>query len=168
MASTVRLPVLPLRDVVIYPHVMMPLIVGRAAALPAVDSAMTTHGALLLVAQRNADGEDPAAADLYRVGVIARIAQVTKEPNGTARILVEGIGRTRIARFARAGGIMRAVFADETEAPAIGAVDVRPIARRAVADFEEYVTLHRRIPSEVVAMVQAAESPERQAYGIAA
>jgi ATP-dependent Lon protease len=168
MAATVRLPVLPLRDVVLYPHVMMPLIVGRAGSLAAIESAMASHGALLLVAQRNADVEDPAAADLYRVGVIARIAQVTKQPNGTARILVEGIARTRVSRFARSGGIMRAVFADESESAPPDAIDVRAIARRAVADFEEYVTLHRRIPSEVVAMVQAAESPERQAYGIAA
>jgi ATP-dependent Lon protease len=88
MPSQVRLPVLPLRDVVLYPHVMMPLIVGRAASLAAIESAMATHGALFLVAQRNADVEDPVAADLYRVGVITRIAQVTKQPNGTARILV--------------------------------------------------------------------------------
>src|SRR3954466_13793940 len=168
MASTVRLPVLPLRDVVIYPHVMMPLIVGRAASLAAIENAMTTHGALFLVAQRNADVEDPAAADLYRVGVVARVAQVNKQPNGTARILVEGMARTRVTRFVRSGGIMRAVFADESDSPRVDDTDVRAIARRAVADFEEYVTLHRRIPSEVVAMVQAADSPERQAYGIAA
>jgi ATP-dependent Lon protease len=168
MASTVRLPVLPLRDVVIYPHVMMPLIVGRVASLAAIESAMTTHGAVFLVAQRNADVEDPAAADLYRVGVVARVAQVNKQPNGTARILVEGMARTRVSRFVRSGGIMRAVFADESEMPRVDETDVRAIARRAVADFEEYVTLHRRIPSEVVAMVQAADAPQRQAYGIAA
>src|SRR3954468_23128622 len=110
MASTVRLPVLPLRDVVIYPHVMMPLIVGRTASLAAIESAMTSHGALLLVAQRNADVDDPAAADLYRVGVVARIAQLTKQPNGTARLLVEGVARARIARYARSAGVMRAVF----------------------------------------------------------
>lgn len=168
MAPSVRIPVLPLRDVVFYPHVVMPLIVGRLGSLAAIDSAMASHGALLLVAQRNADVEDPSAADLYRVGVVARIVQVTKQPNGTARILVEGISRTRVARYARAGGVLRAVFADANEKADADLTDVRAIARRAVAEFEEYVTLHRRIPSEVVGMVQAADSPERQAYGIAA
>src|SRR5579862_2405170 len=167
MAASLRLPVLPLRDVVLYPHVVMPLIVGRPGSLAAIENAMASHGALLLVSQRNADVEDPAAADLYRVGVIARIAQVTKQPNGTARILIEGVARTRVARFTRSGGLMRAVLIEEPE-KAADEVDVRAIARRAVVDFEEYVALHRRIPSEVVAMVQGADSPERQAYGIAA
>ena len=166
--ANVRLPVLPLRDVVLYPHVVMPLVVGRAGSLAAIESAMATHGALFLVAQRNADVEDPAAADLYRIGVVARVAQVTKQPNGTARILVEGISRSRVARYVRAGGVMRAVFADAGDKNPRVAPDVRAIARRAVADFEEYVSLQRRIPSEVVALVQAADSPERQAYGIAA
>src|SRR4051812_34109958 len=135
MASSVRLPVLPLRDVVIYPHVMMPLIVGRTASLAAIESAMSSHGALLLVAQRNADVDDPVSTDLYRVGVIARIAQVNKQPNGTARILVEGIARARITRFTRSGGLLRAVFNEQSEAPPTDSVDVRAIARRAVADF---------------------------------
>jgi ATP-dependent Lon protease len=165
---TIRLPVLPLRDVVFYPYVVMPLLVGRTASLAAIDDAMAGHGALLLVSQRNAEVEDPAAADLYRVGVVARVVQVAKQPNGTARILVEGIARTRIARFARAGGIMRAVIDEEAEPDTTDAIDVRAIARRAIADFEEYVTLHRRIPTEIVSMVQSAESPDRQAYGIAA
>ena len=168
MAPNVRLPVLPLRDVVFYPHVVMPLIVGRAGSLAAIESAMASHGALMLVAQRSADVDDPSAADLYRVGVVARIAQVAKQPNGTARVLVEGVARTRVARYTHSGGVMRAVFADVGDTQETDATDVRAIARRAVADFEEYVTLHRRIPSEVVAMVQAADSPERQAYGIAA
>src|SRR6266550_926435 len=168
MAANVRLPVLPLRDVVFYPHVVMPLIVGRPASLAAIESAMASHGALFLVAQRNADVEDPSAADLYRVGVVARVVQVTKQPNGTARILVEGIARARVTRYTRSAGVMRAVFADAGDPPETDVTDVRAIARRAIAEFEEYVALHRRIPAEVVAMVQAAESPERQAYGIAA
>jgi ATP-dependent Lon protease len=164
--SSNRLPVLPLRDVVLYPHTVMPLIVGRPGSLAAIEAAMAGHGALFLVAQRNADVEDPSAPDLYRVGVVARIVQIARQPNGTARILVEGISRARVERFTRAGDVMRAVFGeteavDETE-------DVLPLARRALTGFEEYVTLHRRIPSEVVAMVQAADSAERQAYGIAA
>ena len=164
--SSNRLPVLPLRDVVIFPHTAMPLIVGRPGSLAAIEAAMASQGALFLVSQKNAEVEEPAAGDLYRVGVVGRIVQVSRQPNGTARILVEGISRARVERYARAGAVMRAVFEDtdvpdETE-------DLRPMVRRAVAGFEEYVSLHRRIPPEVVSMVQSADSAERQAYGIAA
>ena len=164
--SSNRLPVLPLRDVVIYPHTVMPLIVGRPGSLAAIEAAMSAHGALFLVSQKTAEVEDPAAGDLYRVGVVGRIVQVARQPNGTARILVEGISRARVERYTRAGAVMRAVFED------VEAVDepedLRPIARRAIASFEEYVSLHRRIPPEVVSMVQSADTAERQAYGIAA
>src|SRR3954470_18628214 len=114
--SSNRLPVLPLRDVVIYPHTVMPLIVGRPGSLAAIEAAMSAHGALFLVAQKSAEVEDPAAADLYRVGVVGRIVQVARQPNGTARILVEGISRARVDRYARAGSIMRAVFEDAAAA----------------------------------------------------
>src|SRR4051812_26769627 len=107
-----RLPVLPLRDVVIFPHTVMPLIVGRAGSLAAIEAAMSAHGILVMVAQRNAEVEDPPAADLYRVGVIGRVVQVTRQPNGTARILIEGISRTTVAKFTRAGGALRASFDD--------------------------------------------------------
>src|SRR5438105_3293407 len=108
-----RLPVLPLRDVVVYPHVVMPLLVGRAASLTAIEAAMKAEGALLLVSQRSADVEDPSAADLYRVGVVARIAQVSRQPNGTARLLIEGIARSAVKRFSRNGGMLTAVIDDE-------------------------------------------------------
>ena len=164
--SANRLPVLPLRDVVIYPNTVMPLIVGRPGSLAAIEVAMSAHGALFLVAQKSAEVEDPAAADLYRVGVVGRIVQVARQPNGTARILVEGISRARVDKYTRSGAVMRATFEDLE--PVDESEDVRPMARRAVADFEEYVALHRRIPPEVVTMVQSAESAERQGYGIAA
>jgi ATP-dependent Lon protease len=165
--SSNRLPVLPLRDVVIYPYTVMPLIVGRPASLAAVEAAMSAQGALFLVAQRNAEVEEPAATDLYRVGVVGRVVQVARQPNGTARILIEGISRARVAKFSRAQNVLRAVF-DDPETTTDDDTDVRALARRAIADFEEYVTLHRRIPPEVVSMVQSADSAERQAYGIAA
>ena len=128
---------------------------------------MSAQGALFLVAQRNAEVEEPAATDLYRVGVVGRVVQVARQPNGTARILIEGISRARVAKFSRAQSVLRAVF-DDPETTTDDDTDVRALARRAIADFEEYVTLHRRIPPEVVSMVQSADSAERQAYGIAA
>jgi ATP-dependent Lon protease len=144
----------------------MPLIVGRPGSLAAIEAAMSAQGSLFLVAQKSAEVEDPSAADLFRVGVVGRIVQVARQPNGTARILVEGISRARVDKYARAGVILRAVF-DDVDAPdeSEGLV---PLARRAITGFEEYVGLHRRIPPEVISMVQSADSPERQAYGIAA
>ncbi|MFN2563568.1 MAG: LON peptidase substrate-binding domain-containing protein, partial [Gemmatimonadaceae bacterium] len=162
-----RLPVLPLRDLVVFPYAVMPLLVGRQASLAAVESAVgESGGMLLLVAQRRGDVQDPAAAHLERVGVAARILQATKLPGGTTKILVDGIARARVTRYATSGGHLRAAVEvmptsidDDADAPVV--------ARRAVSLFEEYVSLHRRVPGEVVALVQAAESIPRQAFGIA-
>ncbi len=163
-----RLPVLPLRDVVVFPFVAMPLIVGREGSLGAIEAAAAEGGLLFLVAQRNADTEEPAAGDLHRVGTVARIVQATRQSNGTARILVEGVSRARVTRYIPASGHLRAALAEEPETSADDAADLNVLARRVVALFEEYIALHRRIPNEVVALIQSAESVARQAYGIAA
>jgi ATP-dependent Lon protease len=162
-----RLPVLPLRDVVVFPYAVMPLLVGRHGSLAAVEEAVVQSGGMiLLVAQRRGDVQDPVAADLERVGVAARILQATKLPGGTTKVLVDGIARARVTRYAPSGGHLRAAIdlmpAESAEDP-----DAAVVARRAVSLFEEYVALHRRVPSEVVALVQAAESLPRQAFGIA-
>jgi ATP-dependent Lon protease len=163
-----RLPVLPLRDLVVFPNVAMPLVVGRRGSLGAIEAAAAEDGMLFLVAQRSADTEEPAAGELHRVGVVARIVQATRQANGTVRILIEGLTRARVTRYVPATNYLRATLAD-TPAPSDedpAALNVS--ARRVLTLFEEYVTLHRRIPNEVVALVQGAESAERQAYGIAA
>jgi ATP-dependent Lon protease len=146
----------------------MPLLVGRQGSLGAIEAAAAEGGLLFLVAQRSADTEEPAAGDLHRVGVIARIAQATRQTNGTARILVEGLSRARVTRYLPASGHLRAALADEIDTPHPDAVNLNVVVRRVLALFEEYVALHRRIPNEVVALVQGADSVERQAYGIAA
>jgi ATP-dependent Lon protease len=163
-----RPPVLPLRDVVIFPHVAMPLLVGRQASLGAIEAAAAEDGLLFLVAQRSADLEEPAAGDLHRVGVVARIVQAARQANGTARILIEGVSRARVTRYVPASGYLRAALAEEPEAEPVDAATLNVAARRVLTLFEEYVALHRRIPNEVIAIIQGAESVERQAYGIAA
>jgi ATP-dependent Lon protease len=163
-----RLPVLPLRDVVVFPYVAMPLLVGRPQSLGAIEAAAEEGGQLFLVAQRSADTEEPAAGDLHRVGVIARIAQASRQNGGTVRVLVEGVTRARVTRYVPASGHLRAALAEEPELPPIDSTNVNVVARRVLALFEEYVALHRRIPNEVVALVQGADNVERQAYGIAA
>src|SRR5438067_540519 len=91
--------VLPLRDVVVFPYVAMPLLVGRTASLAAIEAAAGEGGTIFLVTQRSADTEEPAAADLHRVGTVGRIIQATRQASGTARILVEGVSRARVTRY---------------------------------------------------------------------
>ena len=169
MPDTPRRPaVLPLRDVVVFPNVAMPLLVGRPASLAAIEAAAAESGLLFLVAQRSADTEEPAAGDLHRVGVLARIVQASRQANGTARILIEGVGRARVTRYVPAAGYLRASLAEDPEVTIEDPEALQVRVRRVLALFEEYVSLHRRIPNEVVALVQGADSVERQAYGIAA
>jgi ATP-dependent Lon protease len=160
--------VLPLRDVVVFPYVAMPLLVGRTASLAAIEAAASEGGTIFLVTQRSADTEEPAAADLHRVGTVGRIIQATRQANGTARILVEGISRARVTRYVPASGFLRAAIADDVEPELDDPEALHVLSRRVLALFEEYVSLHRRIPNEVVTLVQGAESIARQGYGIAA
>ena len=163
-----RLPVVPLRDVVIFPYVVIPLMVGRAASLAAIDVASADDRMVLLVSQRSGEVQDPAAADLYRTGVIARILHVVRLQNGTTKVLVEGIARARVTRFAPAGPYLRATIVPAPLAPGDEAAEGRALVRRAVGLFEEYVGLHRRIPGEVVTLVQGVDSEERQVFAMAA
>jgi len=163
-----RLPVLPLRDLVLFPYVVTPLLVGRPATIAALDAAMEEERWILLVAQRAAEVEEPAAADLHRSGVVARVLQLNRLPNGTAKVLIEGVARARVTRYMPASGYLRAVA---SPAPLEANTDVEGRTardRRALELFEEYVSLHRRLPDEVASMVQAAANPEQRAYGIAA
>ena len=163
-----RLPVVPLRDVDVFPYVVIPLLVGRAASLAAIDAASADDRIILLVSQRSGEVQDPAAADLYRTGVIARILHVVRLQNGTTKVLVEGIARARVTRFAPAGSYLRASITSAPLGTAEDQSEGRALIRRAVALFEEYVSLHRRIPGEVVALVQGVDSEERQLFAMAA
>ncbi|HEX6628568.1 MAG TPA: endopeptidase La [Gemmatimonadaceae bacterium] len=165
-----RIPVLPLRDVVIFPYVVIPLLVGRPASLAAIEAALSEDRILLLVAQRDGEKQEPAAADLHRTGVIGRVVQVSRLPTGTTRVLVEGIARARITRYIPSGNMLRAAV---TPAPFEGpapkdAAETEAVSRRVLNAFEEYVGLHRRIPAEIVSIIQSTDSAERQAFGVAA
>jgi ATP-dependent Lon protease len=164
-----RLPVLPLRDVVVFPYVVMPLLIGRPGSLAAVEAAAGDGGMVFVVAQRDGEEHEPTAAGLFRVGVVARLVQVTRLANGTIRVLLEGIARVRVTRYAAAAGVLRATIADFPLEPSAGGVtEDQARGRRALGLFEEYVSLHRRIPAEVVQLVQASPSEERQVCAIAA
>ena len=133
-----RLPVLPLRDVVVFPFVVIPLLVGRPASLTAVDAAEAAAAPgkdrfIFLVAQRSGEVQDPAASDLYRVGVVARILQRVRLPNGTAKVLVEGIARARVRRYTTSGGTLQATATPYPFTPA-GPLDAPAGAAAGVAE----------------------------------
>src|SRR5947209_15733875 len=101
-----RIPVLPLRDVVIFPYVVIPLLVGRPASLAAIETALAEDKIILLVAQRDGEKQEPAAPDLHRTGVVGRIIQVSRLPTGTTQLLVEGIARARVTRYIPGGNVL--------------------------------------------------------------
>ncbi len=163
-----RIPVLPLRDVVLFPYVVIPLLVGRPASLAAIEAAVKEDKALLLVSQKDGEKQEPAAGDLNRVGVVGRVLQVSRLPNGSTKVLVEGFARARVTRFAPAGEYLRAAITPMHWEPSPAEPDLRALSGRVLHMFEDYVGLHRRIPSEVVGIIQGTESEERQAFGVAA
>ena len=163
-----RLPVLPLRDVVVFPYVVMPLLVGRAASLAALEAANEVDHLVLLVSQKNPDTQEPAAPDLYRVGVIARVRQLSRLGTGTVKVLVEGVTRARVTRYVPSTECLRAVVEPMTPLVLDGDEDAEAHLRRALSLFEEYVSLHRRLPPELVTLIQGADTASRQAFGIAA
>jgi ATP-dependent Lon protease len=165
-----RLPVLPLRDIVFFPYVVMPLVVGRQASLAAVSAAAAGDGRLLLVSQKDSDVQEPAATHLHRVGVIARINSLAPLGNGSSRVLLEGLERAKVSRYVSQSAHMSAVLAPAAPAAPrrTPGPELEALARAVLASFEEYVALQRRIPPEVVSLIQSADGIERQSYGIAA
>jgi ATP-dependent Lon protease len=123
---------------------------------------------ILLVAQKEGETQEPAPADLHRVGVLGRVLQVARLPNGSTRVLVEGFARARITRYTASGAYLRASASPLEWTAGTGQGETRALANRVMSLFEEYVALHRRIPSEIVGLIQSTESEERQAWGVAA
>src|SRR5688572_30266267 len=146
----------------------MPLVVGRPASLAAINTAANGDGRLLLVLQRDSDVQEPTASQLYRIGVVARISQLAAVGNGSSRVLLEGLYRAKVSRYTSKGAhISASITATPDAQPDVGQ-EVHALGRSVLAAFEEYVALQRRIPPEVVTIIQSAEGLERQAYGMAA
>src|SRR3954464_9536568 len=143
LAVASKIPVLPLRDVVVFPYVVMPLLVGRAASLSTLEAANAGNNLVLLVSQRDPETQEPAAADLYRIGVVARVRQLSRLGTGTVRVLVEGVTRARVTRYVPAADCLRAIV--EPMSPLALGEDDEAAAhlRRAITLFEEYVAVHR-------------------------
>lgn len=163
----IELPLLPLRDVVVYPHMVLPLFVGREKSIEALEQAMAGDKQVLLVAQRNAADDNPAVDDLYQVGTVSNILQLLKLPDGTIKVLVEGEYRAVMESVDDEGAFtVAAVRQIETEA--IPADQADALVRSAVEQFEKYVSLSKKVPTEVLTSLSGIDEPGRLADTIAA
>ena len=162
-----RLPILPLRDVVVYPHMVIPLFVGREKSVVALDRAMASNKEILLVAQTQADVDEPQPKDLYSIGTIATILQLLKLPDGTVKVLVEGAQRTKLAEL-EIGDCFSAVVEPLVETSASDEREMDVLTRSVVSRFEQYVKLNKKIPPEILTSLSGIDSPSRLADTVAA
>ncbi len=167
MSQKILVPVLPLRDVVVYPHMVIPLFVGRQRSVRALDQAMAGNKQILLVAQKSASEDNPGVDDIHRIGTLANILQLLKLPDGTVKVLVEGGRRAQIKAFA-AGTDSYASEIELLESPDVDEREVEVLSRSVKEQFEQYVKLNKKIPAEIAATLTAIDDPERLCDTIAA
>ncbi len=160
-------PLLPLRDVVVFPHMVIPLFVGRPKSIKALDMAMDAGKHILLVAQKHAAKDDPAAADLYEIGSIATVLQMLKLPDGTVKVLVEGTQRAQIASVTDRGEYLVANALPLPGDPG-SANEVEAMRRALLAQFDQYVKLNKKIPPEILTSMSGIDEGGRLADAIAA
>ncbi|MAL94171.1 MAG: endopeptidase La [Haliea sp.] len=163
----VELPLLPLRDVVVYPHMVLPLFVGREKSIQALEDAMAGDKQVLLVAQRDAADDNPGAEQLYRVGTVSNILQLLKLPDGTIKVLVEGTYRAGIQSVEESGPFAVATV-EEVESEEIPEPEADALVRSTVTQFEKYVNLSKKVPAEVLTSLSGIDEPGRLADTIAA
>jgi len=161
-------PVLPLRDVVVYPHMVIPLFVGRDKSIDAIEAAMKDDKQLLLVAQKEADIDEPEFDNLYRAGTLANILQLLKLPDGTVKILVEGEKRCKVTKYQEVDGYFAAVVEDIVDRIEISDQEQEVLQRTAISSFDQYVKLNNKIPPEVLNSLTGIDDLSRLADTIAA
>ncbi|MEN9725140.1 MAG: DNA-binding ATP-dependent protease La, partial [Pseudomonadota bacterium] len=162
-----RLPLLPLRDVVVYPHLVIPLFVGRTKSVKALELANDGDKRILLVAQKSPNEEEPNAADLYEVGTIATVLQMLKLPDGTVKVLVEGVSRAKVHDFADTADCFSAK-AEVIENEAESDHETQALMRTVFTQFDQYVKLNKKIPPEILTSLATIEDASRLADTISA
>ncbi|MFR0691882.1 endopeptidase La [Enterobacterales bacterium AE_CKDN230030158-1A_HGKHYDSX7] len=160
MKTLVELPLLPLRDVVVYPHMVIPLFVGREKSIEALEAAMTGDKQILLLAQKNPADDDPGADGLYRMGTVATVLQLLKLPDGTVKVLVEGEQRGQVERFIDEEAYCRAEVSIIDEA-SVGERESEVFTRSLLSQFEQYVQLGKKVPAEVLSSLNSIDEPGR-------
>ncbi len=161
------MPVLPLRDVVVYPHMVIPLFVGREKSIVALDLAMKADKRILLVAQKQADVDDPKGEDLYRVGTVATILQLLKLPDGTVKVLVEGVDRASIEKLIE-GEFFSAEVTAMPDQERYEEREMDVLTRSVITQFEQYVKLNKKVPPEILTSLAGIEQAGRLADTVAA
>lgn len=164
-------PVLPLRDVVVYPHMVIPLFVGRQKSIKALEAAMLENKRIMLVAQRKSVDDDPNTEGLFEFGTISSLLQLLKLPDGTVKVLVEGEQRAKISRFIEPDGhdyIAASLDLTEEVNTAFKEQEVQIMMRSLMSQFEQYIKLNKKIPPEVLTSLSSIEEPGRLTDNIAA
>ena len=168
--NRIALPLLPLRDVVVFPHMVIPLFVGRPKSIKALETAMEAGKSILLVAQKSAAKDEPAAEDLYRIGSVANILQMLKLPDGTVKVLVEGVQRATIVEIAdlktHYGAEAVPFVADELSPEETH--EIEAMRRAMIGQFDQYVKLNKKIPPEILTSLAGIDEAGRLADTIAA
>ena len=165
-ASGDVLAVLPLRDIVVFPHMIVPLFVGREKSVRALEAVMKDDKQILLVAQKNAAQDDPSADDIYRVGTVSTILQLLKLPDGTVKVLVEGGRRAKITGFRDTDSYFEA-FVEAMPDQAADAKELEALGRTVVSQFEQYIKLNKKIAPEVLVSLNQIEEPSKLADTVA-
>ncbi len=165
-SERIEIPVLPLRDVVVYPHMVIPLFVGREKSIQCLEAAMDNNKQILLVAQKQAETDEPTISDLFEVGTVATILQLLKLPDGTVKVLVEGQQRAKISEF-REGEFFSA-SAEFLITPELDDKEQEVIVRSAINQFDGFIKLNKKIPPEVLTSLNGIDEAARLADTIAA
>ncbi len=162
------LPVLPLRDVVVFPHMVIPLFVGRDKSMRALEQAMEADKRILLLAQKSAETDDPTAADMYSVGTLAQVLQLLKLPDGTIKVLVEGTARVNVTEVSERDGSLYGRAEEVDSSDLREGREVEAVARSLMGLFEQYVKTNRKLPPELLQTLAGIDEPSRLADTIAA
>jgi ATP-dependent Lon protease len=162
------LPVLPLRDVVVFPHMVIPLFVGRDKSMRALEQAMEADKRIILLAQKSAETDDPAASDLYTVGTLAQVLQLLKLPDGTIKVLVEGTTRVSVSNVVERDGSLYGQGEEIDSTDAREPREIEAVARSLMGLFEQYVKTNRKLPPELLQTLAGIDEPSRLADTIAA
>src|ERR1700756_2152230 len=165
--GSLRVPLLPLRDIIVFPHMVVPLFVGRQKSIKALEEAMAKQKFILLAAQKDAKTNDPGEEDIYRVGTLGTVVQLLRLPDGTVKVLVEGKKRAKIVQYVDHPDYFL-VEVDEIDEPAQKSTEVEALLRSVASTFENYVKLNKKIPPEMVMSVAAIDDPARLSDTIAA
>jgi ATP-dependent Lon protease len=159
-------PVLPLRDIVVFPHMIVPLFVGREKSVRALEDVMKDDKQILLVTQKNATQDDPTPADIYSVGTVGTVLQLLKLPDGTVKVLVEGGQRAHIVKYTDNPSFFQA-YAEVAEESPGDEQELDALARTVVAQFEQYIKLNKKIPPEVLVSINQIDDPSKLADTVA-